>query len=102
MSGFELNTQHSINLASTSDRWKILMLSCLQSVPGTDHERMQLDFVLFKDLMLFWNLDVYFRNCLDYLGGSLINNGCAGTYTAVLQLFCPFGLVFFVFQNSFG
>ena len=45
-----------------SDRWKMLMLLFLQSVPGADHQRMQLDFSLFDDLMLFWNLDVYFPN----------------------------------------
>ena len=46
-----------------SDRWKMLMLSFVQSVPGADHERMQLDLYLFNDLKLFWNSDVYFRNC---------------------------------------
>ena len=46
-----------------SDRWKMLMLSFLQSLPEADHERMQLDFSLFNDLVLFWNLDVYFPSC---------------------------------------
>ena len=45
-----------------SNRWKMLMLWFLQSVPGADHERMQLDFSLFNYLMLFRNLDVNFRN----------------------------------------
>ena len=31
--------------------------------PRADQDRMQLDFFLFTDPMLFWNLYVYFQNC---------------------------------------